>query len=312
MRGFLNLRYSIDPKMTLRESLLSKLNASDLAPIASQLVDLSKESFRLHPSPVEDRLLHVGASKLGGWPDLPAAFAWPEWKNGPLAFVAQINLQEIPANDLLPGAGLLSFFYDAEQSAWGFDPKDAEGFRTYFFTDTPALIRLSQPFRPKPVTVAQRLRSLFGGKSQQLSQYSSCRLSFDPFLSLPEQAATAMEDLLSQLEDEQSYASFLESYLGPEPQHQLLGLAQPVQGEMELECQLVTNGLYTGNPSGYRDPRRKTLEGGAIDWMLLLQVDSDDSAGMMWGDLGMLYFWIRRQDLASLNFDKVWTVLQCH
>jgi uncharacterized protein YwqG len=81
---------------------------------------------------------------------------------------------------------------------------------------------------------------------------------------------------------------------------------------MELECQLVTNGLYTGNPSGYQDPRRKTLEAGAIDWTLLLQIDSDDRVGMMWGDVGMLYFWIRRQDLASRKFDKVWTILQCH
>jgi uncharacterized protein YwqG len=86
--------------------------------------------------------------------------------------VAQIN-EDVPANNLLPGAGLLSFFYDAEQSAWGFDPKDADGFRTYFFTDTAALTRLSQSSPPKPVTVAQRLRNLLGGKSQQLSQYSS-------------------------------------------------------------------------------------------------------------------------------------------
>jgi uncharacterized protein YwqG len=119
-------------------------------------------------------------------------------------------------------------------------------------------------------------------------------------------------DLLLELEDEEVYDNFLESYAGSETEHQLLGLPRPIQGEMELECQLVTNGLYTGDASGYKDPRRKTLEPGAIDWTLLLQVDSDDNAGMMWGDLGRLYFWVRRQDLASRNFDKVWTILQCY
>jgi uncharacterized protein YwqG len=54
------------------------------------------------------------------------------------------------------------------------------------------------------------------------------------------------------------------------------------------------------------------LEKGAQDWILLLQVDSDDDAQMMWGDAGMLYFWIRRQDLAQAAFGKAWCILQCH
>ena len=31
----------------------------------------------------------------------------------------------------------------------------------------------------------------------------------------------------------------------------------------------------------------------------------------MLGDVGNLYFYIRKQDLAERNFDKVWLVLQC-
>jgi uncharacterized protein YwqG len=44
----------------------------------------------------------------------------------------------------------------------------------------------------------------------------------------------------------------------------------------------------------------------------LLQVDSDDAAGMMWGDAGMLYFWIRDDDLAARRFDRAWCVMQCY
>jgi uncharacterized protein YwqG len=80
---------------------------------------------------------------------------------------------------------------------------------------------------------------------------------------------------------------------------------------MQLEAQLVTNGLYCGNETGYKDPRRKGLESGADDWMLLLQLDSDDAAEFMWGDSGMLYYWIRKQDLASSRFDRVWMTMQC-
>lgn len=80
---------------------------------------------------------------------------------------------------------------------------------------------------------------------------------------------------------------------------------------MELECQLASNGLYVGNSSGYDDPRRPALEPGAVDWQLLLQIDSDDDVGMMWGDVGMLYFWVRKQDAERADFSNVWMVLQC-
>jgi uncharacterized protein YwqG len=85
----------------------------------------------------------------------------------------------------------------------------------------------------------------------------------------------------------------------------------PIQGDMQLEAQLVSNGLYCGNPSGYEDPRRETLEPGADEWVLLLQFDSDSRIDVMWGDLGMLYFWIRKSDLAERRFDRTWMTVQC-
>lgn len=33
--------------------------------------------------------------------------------------------------------------------------------------------------------------------------------------------------------------------------------------------------------------------------------------GMMWGDLGSLYYWIRHDDLAAAPFEAWWTILQC-
>ena len=81
---------------------------------------------------------------------------------------------------------------------------------------------------------------------------------------------------------------------------------------MELECQLVTNGINCGDSNGYKDPRVKELEKEKNEWKLLLQIDSDDKTGMMWGDSGRLYYWIKQKDLESLNFDKSWIVLQCY
>jgi len=48
----------------------------------------------------------------------------------------------------------------------------------------------------------------------------------------------------------------------------------------------------------------------AIDWLLLLQIDSDEHVGMRWGNTGMLYYWLKRDDLKAQRFDETWLVLQ--
>ena len=73
----------------------------------------------------------------------------------------------------------------------------------------------------------------------------------------------------------------------------------------------MSNGIYCGNPKGYDEGRKRGLEAGATDWRLLLQVDSDEQTGMMWGDMGRLYFMIHKDDLQYRRFDKVWQILQC-
>ena len=277
-------------KMSLPDELLSEFRKGALNPIGLELAKLSKECFRVRSTPRADETISVGASKLGGLPDLPPRLAWPKWKTGHLTFVAQVNLAELPANELLPRVGMLSFFYDREQSAWGFDPKHKEGFRLWHFPEVSQLVRTTEP---------------------EPSGFSCAQFSFEPFLSLPDPSAKSARDLFLERKDREQYRNFLGKRAGPAAQHQILGWPHVIQDEMELECQLVTNGLYLGDLSGYKDPRRKELEPGADDWTLLIQIDSDDKAKMMWGDGGMLYVWIRRQDLAARKFEKAWTILQC-
>jgi uncharacterized protein YwqG len=128
---------------------------------------------------------------------------------------------------------------------------------------------------------------------------------------LPDPSSLEIQALDLGTSEQDDYAEMLAS-ADEAPQHRLLGHPQVIQNEMQTECALVTHGLYTGDSTGYRDPRAAEFRKGAADWLLLLQIDSDDGAGMMWGDAGRLYFWIRRQDLADRRFDQAWLILQCY
>jgi len=91
----------------------------------------------------------------------------------------------------------------------------------------------------------------------------------------------------------------------------LLGHPCQIQGDMSVECSVVSGGIYAGDAKASKHPKYKQLAARAIDWRLLLQVHSIEKAGMCWGDLGCLYFWIREQDLKDHRFESSWMVLQC-
>jgi uncharacterized protein YwqG len=93
--------------------------------------------------------------------------------------------------------------------------------------------------------------------------------------------------------------------------HRMGGYPDEIQGSLELEAELVSHGLYCGDSKGYEEGRRRGLGPGASHWRLLLQIDSEDAAGMQWGDPGRIYFQIREHDLLELKVDKVHIVLQC-
>jgi uncharacterized protein YwqG len=73
----------------------------------------------------------------------------------------------------------------------------------------------------------------------------------------------------------------------------------------------TANGIYTGNGEWLNHPELEAYRQSSRDWRLLLQVDSDDNSGMMWGDLGTLYFWIKDEKLRKKQFLDTWMILQC-
>lgn len=301
--------------MKTQDSLIAQLRDAKLGRIAAQVADLAMPSFRLQTTKMADEDIAVGASKLGGLPDLPPGSPWPSMDKTPLSFVAQINLEQLGQPSSAPAEGLLSFFYNDKQTAWGFDPKDRPHWQIMFMDASQRLERTRPPAHIAQSGLVEDMKKAFTRESDEPSVYAPLALSFVPFLSIPHGRSQALEDILmaedESEEEEETYYKFRGAYPIKGPEHQLFGWPSPVQGEMELECQLASNGIYVGDPAGYRDPRAATLKANASDWTLLLQIDSDEDAQMMWGDCGMIYFWIRRTDLEQRRFDKAWLILQC-
>lgn len=119
--------------------LIEQIHEYKLEAFEDQIVKLAKPSVLMTRTKVNEGDIPIGASKLGGNPDLPKDFKWPHWKDKPLTFIAQFKLSEVAeassihtkpnqltlwdmskipttrpdrTNDMLPETGMFYFFYD--------------------------------------------------------------------------------------------------------------------------------------------------------------------------------------------------------
>lgn len=283
------------------------LRNEGLGGVADQLEKLAQPSIRLINTAIEECSLDLGASKLGGLPDLPKELAWPTWKDIPLAFVAQINLAEVPTLDeanLLPASGILSFFYDADHVPVGFDPALRGGWRVLYGNgDRSRLRRVPVP----AALLAKEPTWMPNGQ-----QYVPCALTFAREMTLPPADSTDIEVLQFSSQERDAYwkvLSALEQRI-PGSMHRLLGHPDALQGDMQVESQLVSHGLSLGN--GWPDDRTRMeqLRNGVQDWRLLFQLDSDPNAEMLWGIEGRCYYWIQTDALRMHQFENVWFIMQ--
>lgn len=267
----------------------------DSATTDSALIAAMKQ--RTVPALAVEHCEQPTGSAIGGSPDLSSAHQWPEWRDVPLAFLAQLDCAAMRAAggpDWLPARGTLFFFYHPEQETWGFDPEDRGSWAVIHDADG----RADAPIAP-PADLTVR--------------YGALPVDFRLIESMPDpdRLVEFGPDAFDTAAWDDAY-TLLDSSSGTEPRHQVGGFPRPVQGDsMELECQLASNGIYLGNGDGYSRPEAEALSAGATEWRLLLQLDTDDDVDMMWGDCGTLYFWIRESDARAGNFDAAWMVLQC-
>lgn len=349
-----------------REQIESSLVAAGVSKaLASVLASKARPCVWLQTERAAESAIPLGATKIGGEPDLPDGMPWPERdpypdaqqridrvaksiermrrvraesprrphprdptpeqqdksdeeqlanaattaKPRPLAFIAQLDCAEIAAAGDLdidsPSTGRLLFFYDADQQPWGFFPGDLAGWRI-IHDESPreSLVRA--------ITPQVLLESYYGSL-----RFDPLRCTPHPGMSVTSPTSFGRPSPEGGDPDVEAFWEWSFSVENPRsgeivwPVYQIGGNPNEIQDSMELECQLVSSGIATRDSSAEHHPRAKAMAEGAKDWVLLAQFNSDDGSGMMWGDSGSLYVWMRRYDLAVRRFDKAWVILQC-
>ncbi len=285
----------------LYTQLKHQIATHGLSAYTETIAALTKPALKL--SKTDGQYLPVGASRFGGLPDLPPDFSWWRSQDQPLSFLAQLNcadLQSFPVAQVLPQAGLLSFFYDVINQPWGGDRGDRDGFAVMYTPPTTALVPAEMP---TDAAIDQGwLLPTFG-------------ITFTEILSIPHYEAPELD--LLQLDDTTRnhyfdlVANWLANMFEGEPCHQLFGYPQNIQGDVRLECVLAQQGFYEQPPTPIDISEIEAATQASLDWHLCLQIDSDDDLQVMWGDMGILYVCLRSLDLQAQCFDQAWTILQC-
>ncbi len=242
-----------------------------------------KPAINLTLQSTDDGEIPCGQSKTGGLPDLPAEMPWPRDEDGmPLHFLAQLNLAEVSPYDatgLLPPKGLLSFFYSVRRQPW--ESVSSDGWFTVLYRENPA--DCTRQRCPKDLEL--------------LRIFHPNTLAYESVLTVADCYDSSVSSLVKNME------ACIKSEWGMD--YQILGQPNCVQGNMEQQCDEAMG-------QSTRDTPFEERGGAYSDWVLLLQLDSSEETGMMWSDLGKLYFWIRKQDLQAKNFDNMCCILQCY
>ncbi|WP_052351769.1 DUF1963 domain-containing protein [Deinococcus pimensis] len=231
------------------------------------------------------------SSKIGGVPYRELGQPWPTTREGlTLAFLAQLNFAELPHLHDFPSEGLAQFFLlDDDQMGCDFgeggtlDEQPQDTFRVIFH---PTVTQDNSKLDP---AVPER--------------EWDC-LPHDPSVEVPLRGELA-DDVISaqdRLFDDLVGIDFLDETETDDGES--LGDARyyAYAEVTSLTSKVGGHANFTQNdPRGTEDPH-----------VLLFQLDSEPDLGVMWGDTGIANFFIRPDDLARLDFSRVYYNWDCH
>ena len=230
-------------------------------------------------------------SKIGGVPYWDKRREYPKTDKGePLALLAQFNLEQLPANHVFPTTGMLQFFL-CPNDLYGLSFTEADKqneFRVVFHDTVDAYVTEGEILAMGIPTTREDLMLPVSGEfgvtfEKELVSMNPDDVKFDGIFReiAGEQGVSVSGNFM--------LADFL-------TEEEWEALAKRTEGHMLLGYPTFTQ----------EDPRGED----SVYDTLLFQLDSDYGTGdvgreILWGDAGVGAFFINREDLMNLRFDRI-------
>ncbi|OWA33657.1 hypothetical protein B9G55_20125 [Saccharibacillus sp. O16] len=281
-----------------RLRLQQLIKEQDFAHAQEYLLNSARQTVNLTlTEPENDE--QVGNSRVAGEPDLPEGTPWPLESDGvPMTFVCQLNLEELKDLDpenRLPKSGCLLFF------AGDYD-LDVE--HQVLYLSSKQMQTASRRSAPAPTV------------HEQDEAFHSYRLQAQASLALPGYGYVDEEAVEDDDHGWEEYEDLMFELAGQQdsPTMKMFGYAEGQHGDDEYLAALKLFGCESTYAPEEAIMRLTKAFGGdrerakreVADMVLLIEVDSDDSVGFLWGDAGVLHVFIRREDLMQGKFDRTY------
>ncbi|MBS5037285.1 MAG: DUF1963 domain-containing protein [Fusobacterium sp.] len=243
-------------------------------------------------------------SKFGGVPYLPKNVEIPKNKeNEQLTLLAQINIEELPKNNIYPmKKGILQFWIlNDDVLGLDYDTHLGNGFKVVYYKEI-----------DKSVTEEEVLEKYKPYKDED--SYFPVEGEFSLSFKLTDGYCTASDDRFSKFfieeiknfekEKGEEYKEIFEKYRKNNLGYNICyDFYEIFEEDKNLNDKLFGAGHKIG---GYPDYTQNDIRDEEYE-ILLLQIDSEgtEKNEIMWGDCGIANFFIREKDLKELNFEKV-------
>lgn len=281
-----------------KQDLIQKIN-NLIAPEYKQFL-IDSMNWAINTLPNDSLNISSKYSKFGGLPLLPKSIPWPREgkKNIPYSFILQIHLDDIPFNfsQYFPcNKGILYFFINL--NSWH------DG-KVIFYNGDEALNTTNLPEeilnREKKVSF---WKSFIGVQQDYYHVFEPFGITFSQEYQIPTWDSIHIELFKiknnlpknSSITDDEAY--FGEILKENVPSHQLFGYYSALQ-EASYEMFCLSNHFL-------KNKTEKEMLEEALNWVLLFQLDSDPKMNIHWADGGKYLFFIHKDDLKKMDFNKI-------
>ena len=247
---------------------------ASMEPFRDKLLQTQKQFIRVKSQAA--RAAKLWESKVGGQPYLRKDAVWPCAPDGKeLFFLAQINFAEVPALAPFPTSGIVQFYIN-DDDLYGMDFDDGENPDTFRVLFHPEIVENE---------------ALLQTKAPMLRAYENLPHHPDEVYPLKFELAEGIVPVTDYAFYQQFGGDFFRQF-GEKEWDVMDEFGKAVRPEGH-------------NMGGYAyftqdDPRRPE-----DPMLLLLQLDSDETMDLMWGDMGVGHFFIREKDLVARDFSRV-------